>query len=291
MILIPIEEENGLKGQRIGVIGWYIVDNCVYFVREEAIIFNLNNILYVHSDTPNTADAIKNAAQKRINDYLQNENVKPKEMTTVKEYLLNEANEDEYVCEVEMEIDENLINTFNIVIKRDSSKMINSFKTIDLMSGIEVNTNNPITLDTVINVTKLTSGTEYDRIIGLLSLTDSVTYDIKLYSRIQNKNITELEDGTFEVKIPIPEKLQGKDLTAYYVNENGEIEEHEVTIQDGYTIFKTTHISIYTLGNTKEKIINEEEDPKTYDNFEKSLVLGTISLIGLIGITLYLKKQ
>ena len=39
----------------------------------------------------------------------------------------------------------------------------------------------------------------------------------------------ELEDGSFEVRIPLSEKLKGKDLVAYYVDDNGNKEEHEVT--------------------------------------------------------------
>ena len=177
--------------------------------------------------------------------------------------------------------------TFDIIIKRDSEKMINSSQNIDLITGIEVNTNVPISPEAIINVTKLTSGTEYDKIIKLLNLTDSVTYDINLYSKILNRNITRLNDGTFEVKIPIPENLKGKDLAVYHVNEDGKIEEYEVTIKDGYAIFKTKHFSIYTLGNKKP----EEKNPKTFDNIESTILLGAISLIGLISTTLYVKRR
>lgn len=48
------------------------------------------------------------------------------------------------------------------------------------------------------------------------------------------KSNKELEDGSFEVRIPLSEKLKGKDLVAYYVDNNGNKEEHEVTIKDGY---------------------------------------------------------
>ena len=57
----------------------------------------------------------------------------------------------------------------------------------------------------------------------------------------------ELEDGSFEVRIPLSEKLKGKDLVAYYVDDNGNKEEHEVTIKDGYAVFNTNHFSTYTL--------------------------------------------
>lgn len=243
--------------------------------------------------------------KKRINDYLQNENVKLTYISTAREYLQNsnyetieeafrreydleDISESDYVYKVEMEIAEDLTCTFDIIIKRDSSKTITTFKNLDFMTGIEVHTDVPISPDATISVSELTSGSEYDRIIRLLNLTDSVTYDIKLYSKTLGKNITKLDDGTFEVKIPIPENLKGKALAAYYVDEDGKIEEYEVTIKDGYAIFKTPHFSIYTLGNVKltnnpddDGMNVSEENPQTFDNVLLYVAFGIISLIGL----------
>lgn len=77
------------------------------------------------------------------------------------------------------------------------------------------------------------------------------------------KHITKLDDGSFEVKIPITEDFEGKDLVAYYVKDNGEKETYTVdtTSEPGYAIFTTTHFSIYTLGYT-----SGEENPDTGDN-------------------------
>ena len=35
----------------------------------------------------------------------------------------------------------------------------------------------------------------------------------------------------------------------------------------------------------------EEENPKTFDGIETSIFMGTISLIGLAGATIYLRKK
>lgn len=51
-----------------------------------------------------------------------------------------------------------------------------------------------------------------------------------------------------DVEVPVENPLN------LILNEEGKIEEYEVTIKDGYAIFKTKHFSIYTLGITK---INE----------------------------------
>lgn len=317
-------EEDGLKSQVIGGVAWYEYDNTIYTTYEQAILWDIDHIFYVPSDTPDNSDDIRNAAQKRINDYLGNENVKITNISNVKtvkdfllgsnyesiedylqslyydtfeeaiqrEYDLEGISESDYIYNVEITLGENQVTTFNMIIKRDSTKMINSSKNVDFMTGIEVNTDRPIIPDTIINVSKLTSGSEYEGIIKLLNLTDSVTYDINLYSKILDKYITELKDGTFEVKIPIPEKLQGKDLTVYYVTDDGKIEEYEVTIKDGYAIFRTTHFSIYTLGYKNDSNNSANiENPKTFDNIGNTIIIGFISLIGLVCITLYLKKE
>lgn len=304
-LLIYGAEQHGLVGQQVADISWYEYDDTVYATYEQLVLFDIDHIFYVPSDTPNNADDVKNAAQKRINDYLQNENVKLTYISTAREYLQNsnyetieeafrreydleDISESDYVYKVEMEIDEDLTCTFDIIIKRDSSKMITTSKNVDFMTGIEVHTDVPISPDATISVSELTSGSEYDRIIRLLNLTDSVTYDIKLYSKTLGKNITKLDDGTFEVKIPIPENLKGKVLAAYYVDEDGKIEEYEVTIKDGYAIFKTPHFSIYTLGNAKltnnpndDGMNVSEENPQTFDNVLLYVIFGIISLVGL----------
>lgn len=82
----------------------------------------------------------------------------------------------------------------------------------------------------------------------------------------------ELEDGSFEVRIPLSEKLKGKDLVAYYVDDNGNKEEHEVTIKDGYAVFNTNHFSTYTLAEKpaeKPDKTPDETPIETPDNTPK----------------------
>lgn len=327
LMAFTIENGNLLKGESVGAISAFKYNDSIYYIDQNGIKFDLSHVFYVSSDTPNRAEDIKASAQKRINDYLNNEKVKidyiAEDIRTVEDYLsLNQINEeniteyfennyrisdvtkDDFIYKVTISLDKEE-KVFYMIIKRDSEKMVSSFQSVDLVSGIEVSTSKTLTLDTLLSVSKLTSGTEYERIIGLLGLTDSVTYDIKLFSKLENKYITKLEDGTFEVKIPIPEELVGKDLTAYYVDENGKIETFEVTIKDGYAIFKTNHFSIYTLGETRVITPNEEnntpvvtpttdnktvENPNTSDNIVNSILLLSISLVGLVTTIIISRK-
>ncbi len=112
---------------------------------------------------------------------------------------------------------------------------------------------------------------------------------MKLYSNTLEDYITKLDNGTFEVRIPLSEKLAEEDLIVYYVDENDEIEEHEVKKEDGYAVFMTNHFSIYTLAETSSN--PEITNPPTYDGITTYYILGGVSLLGLILVGLYTKKK
>lgn len=180
----------------------------------------------------------------------------------------------------------------SFIVIKDSSKIFDgklNFISSDASTGIEVNTNNLIPLDTLIQVAKLTNGDEYDKIVKLLK-TDLVNvFDIKLFSKSSSKNITKLDNGNFEVKVPISEELKGKDLAVYYIDDNNNIEKYDVTIKDGYAIFTTTHFSVYTLAENTN--VNSVETPKTGDNILIYTMAGLISLAGIITVLVITKKK
>ena len=167
--------------------------------------------------------------------------------------------------------------SFHIIIKNDSSKMVTpSYKTADITTDIEISSNSSsIPLDTSIKAEKITSGTEYEKIIKLLDVKENAMFDLKLYSDSLEKYITKLDDGTFEVKIPVPEKLKGKKLIAYYVTGDGKTEEYEVEVKDGYAIFNTKHFSIYTLAETKTNEENNNNNEQENNNENGSEENGT----------------
>ncbi len=139
--------------------------------------------------------------------------------------------------------------TYKFVIIKDDTKLaVPSYATTDLNTNVSVTTgSSTVPLDTVIEVEKLTEGADYDRIMKILDVGENETFDIKLYSDSLDNYITKLDDGEFEVKIPVPEKFEGKNLIVYYVDENNTPIEYEVTPMEGYVVFATDHFSIYTL--------------------------------------------
>jgi len=168
--------------------------------------------------------------------------------------------------------------SFSIIIKKDSSKMITpTYATTDMTTNIKISSESSlIPLDTNIEAEKLTSGTDYEKIIGILDVEENVMFDLKLYSDSLKDYITELEKGKFEVRIPLPESLKEKTtLVAYYVDKNNNIKEYPIEeIEDGYAIFETDHFSIYTIAEIKTIIEDNKEDDNNKENTNTDSTTG-----------------
>lgn len=150
-----------------------------------------------------------------------------------------------------------------IVIKDDTKLAVPTYASVDLSTSVEVKTNSSeVPLDTAVEVEKLTSGEEYSRIIKAIGTESGEMFEIKLYSSSLDKYITKLENGKFEVKLPVPEKFQNKTLAVYYVDADNKVTEHQVTVKDGFASFVTDHFSIYTLA---EKATTTAEETKQED--------------------------
>lgn len=194
------------------------------------------HILYVSND----AQDLLAAAQKRIDDYLGKGKVKLEETvipgTTEECYKTTINNLDHY-----------------LQIEKDSSKIVTpTYQNIDVATDIAVSSkDSSIPLDTMLEVEKLTSGTEYDKIKKAINVEQSVTFDIKLHSDSTDKYVTKLDDGSFEVRIPIPEGWDKENLEVYYVDDKEEVTTYDVTPKENYAVFLTNHFSAYTLATVK----------------------------------------
>ncbi len=161
------------------------------------------------------------------------------------------------------------------------------YQSTDIKTNVAVFSDDiSVPLDTVVIADKLESGAEYERVIGALRVKDNATYDIKLYSESAQKYITKLENGKFQVKLPVPKELDGKELMVYYVDANGKIEAHDVTVKDGFAIFETDHFSTYVLSEARKISVdspanNTEKSPATGNN---SLVLMLLAVAFVSGI-------
>lgn len=224
------------------------------------------------------------------------------------------SNEDEYISNFEKDMKANewwfidkVENAYyevsysgtvlHFLVIKDSSKVFKEdikVITSDTETGVEIATDSVIPLDTLIQVARVTTGEEYEKIVNILNAKNFEMFDLKLFSKSSNEYITRLDDGTFEVKLPISDALKDKDLVVYYVKDDNTVEEYPVTIKDGYAVFRTNHFSVYTLvGQDKNGIVstsNKVNNPKTGDNIISYVLLLILSLFGLIGTRIYTKK-
>lgn len=91
-----------------------------------------------------------------------------------------------------------------------------------------------------------------------------------------------------KIKIALPEELKGyKKYEVVYILNNEIKETIPATVEDGYIVFETTHLSEY--GIVAAEKIKDIENPKTGDNIGVYLITSLIAVIGLL--TIYRKKQ
>lgn len=250
----------------------------------------VSKVLYVPMDTADTDEARMNAAMKRIKEYLgTTQGISIRVGGTLESLNADDMEWNQYDLFDETTSGDNYyIVTINgkeykFVICKKANLETPKYIASDVMSKILVTSDDTsIPLDAALTVKEVKN----DTIKNVLGTSIYAAYDISLYSNAKQVNITNLENGKFIVSIPVPEILKDKEITVYYINSKGEKEEHIATVKDGIASFETDHFSTYVLA---EKI--EEENPKTYDGIGNSILMGTISLIGLIGAIIYLKKR
>lgn len=272
-------------------------NNLIYSLNFDAG-FYVKQVIYIPNNTEDTQEAYIAAAKKRITEYLGIDDVKI-EVGGTREEISREFELDRRGVWKDFYDEKNLSDYYyNITINgtveqfvfEKNSKKIKEieFKTKDLESDVEINTNSgTIPLDTLIEVDIIGKNhKEFKEILEILKKDNGMIYDLKLYSETLSKYITKLHNGKFKVRIPLKDEFKNQKLKAYYIDDNDNIEEYNVTIENGYAVFETDHFSTYTIASTGE-ILN----PETYNGITSSIILGTISIIGLLGATIFLKKH
>ena len=105
---------------------------------------------------------------------------------------------------------------------------------------------------------------------------------------LENGEVVKINDTKMQIKIALPEELKGyKKYEVVYILNNEIQETIPATVEDGYIVFETTHLSEY--GIVVAEKIKDIENPKTGDNIGVYLITSLIAVIGLL--TIYRKKQ
>jgi len=261
---------------------------------------NLNHLLYIPNSTKNTTDAYIDAAMKRIKNYLGTtnginievggtfdslnyyDNYAAKEITWNEYGFIDEKTSGDYYYNI-------TINgkTYKFAICKKDNLENPKYLTSDILSNIIIKSDSSeLPLDTAITVEEVSN----DTIKNALGTEKYKAFDITLYSNAKEEQITKLTEGKFEVNIPVPEELEGKNIDVFYVNDKGEKEEHNAEVKNGYVVFETNHFSTYALVENTG-IINNIEVPKTADVIIGYVILTILSGFGIVFIAKQIKKS
>lgn len=253
-------------------------------------------VIYIPENTEDNDNAYMETAIKRIKEYLQIDSVTMKvagkrtdleakysELANAWNKIYNEENlvDNYYTINING-------NEVDFVIEKNTAMAKEmEFKTKDLESNVEINTTSGLVPhDTSIEVEIIGKDhKKYNKILETIKKDSADIYDLKLFSDSKNQYITQLPNGKFKVRIPLKDEYKNKALKVYYVDDNGDKETYDVTVEDGYAVFETTHFSTYSLvaeGDIK--------NPDTLDNISLYVMFGIISLIGIIVSVLIIKK-
>ena len=107
---------------------------------------------------------------------------------------------------------------------------------------------------------------------------------------LENGEVVKINDTKMKIRIALPEDLKGFSKYEVVYISNDEIKETiPATVEDGYIVFETSHLSQYGIiatnieeeNNTKTTSIskNETNNPKTGDNITTSVMLCIASVV------------
>ena len=287
-------EELGCK-----VVLYY--DGIAYGETDSNAIITKRYVIYIPDDTPDTKEAFIAAAQKRVDEYLGDDSGVvisysgkfDKEEGTDPEMLLYGYDltgfDGNYYHISHKDKDR------DIVILKNSAKMQTStFNASDVNNNINVSSSNAnYPINTVVSSEILDENSEEGQaLMRRLGLEEAQIVDIDLYSPTVG-DITNFDGVSFNVSVPIDEeKLGDGDLYAYYVADDGRVEEHPVERDDIMGTFGADHFSTYVIAaKVDDSLLNKIETPKTLDNILKWAVIGGTSIVLIVGGVMFAKNR
>ena len=118
---------------------------------------------------------------------------------------------------------------------------------------------------------------------------------------LENGEVVKISDTKMKIRIALPEDLKGFSKYEVVYISNDEIKETiPATVEDGYIVFETSHLSQYGIiatnieeeNNTKTTSIskNETNNPKTGDNITTSVMLF-IASVATIGTLIVVNRK
>jgi hypothetical protein len=283
-------------------------DGIAYGEMSSSLMTNVRHIIYIPDDVENTADAFVGAAQKRVDEYLGENN------GIAIRYDGDFADEEKpWLSDDDLEgFDGRYYKIIyrnkqeSILIIKNSAKMQKAtFHASDVTNNISVSSDNvAYPTDTVVSSEIIDdSSTDIRKLLKKLGLKAAQIVNIGLYSQTIGL-INQFNGTNFDVSVPIDlSKFSSKNLFAYFIGDDGKVEKHPIAMDDFLGIFKVNHFSTYIIGeeisddaieevNTEiSQNTNIEKNPSTYDDVVVWAIVGCISAFGLAGSSLFLRSS
>lgn len=145
---------------------------------------------------------------------------------------------------------------------------------------------------------KITTEEEYNKTM------EEINKNFKDEGKILGIYVIEVEDedgnpkteGKFQIKIKLTDEL--KKYTSFKLinlneEDNTKGDSVKLTVDGDYLVGELPHLSVYVLVGEEQTITEEETktNPGTSDKIKTSFIILTLSVVGIIGTTVYLKKQ
>jgi len=222
-------------------------------------------IIYVPDQVALDEDSLIAAAKERIDSYLGDSGIVNITKGGLFESIGSEDLQNMIIGNLELqtkpryyfnfEIDN---NTYKFFIIPDSSKMVTpECKTVDITTDVSVETqSSKVPLDASIRSNYVTDNEKCNYIKDTLGTDKIISLDIKLYSGSNDEYVSKLDNSTFDVYVPLGDEFKDMELSAYYIDDEGNVEEHPIEVNNGIASFETNHFSIYTIAKTGKNICN-----------------------------------
>ena len=114
---------------------------------------------------------------------------------------------------------------------------------------------------------------------------------------LENGEVVKISNTKMKIRIALPEDLKGfNKYEVVYISDNEIKETIPATVEDGYIVFETSHLSQYGIVATNveektEQVKNETNNPKTGDNITTSVMLFVASIATIGTLTVVNRKK
>lgn len=295
------------------------------------ITFRVDRYVFISEDTEDTDEAIAQAVKTRVANFINDssrevtvtynaentgflfdeELISPTVSEEVRDFAnnqLNLSNSAEVVGMYDLYIDLPTGDGMgsgtieNIVVVKVPNEVLAelnvTIQSFDFESGILMYTgSSSVPLDTSITSVNVVDASYVQNALRNENAVLVAAYDLNLYSILNNQYINSIREGV-DVLIPISNDYAGDILKVYYITDDGNRgEEYTGTVvtinNQKYVKFMTTHFSTYAVLSVNEPTENtqEIENPQTFDGIFQYMLMGIVSLFGLIGTVFYIKKK